>query len=196
MTKRSTSFDPVKHEYRIGGRVVPSVTQVLRDLIPGWSASEWYLNRGTAVHACAAMIADGVVFENDPQIDGQVAACRKWFADVKPEVVAVERQVYSDAYQYAGTLDLQANIGGMDVLIDWKGSLTPATKHQLAAYSMCIHDEQVKKGMGVELRDDGTYKCSELYDLTKAGREWLALLSAYRIRRACGVKETEEEAGE
>ena len=50
------TFDAETHEYRIGGRKVVGVTTVLNDLIPGYRASDWYLQRGRAVHAAAAMI--------------------------------------------------------------------------------------------------------------------------------------------
>ena len=68
------TFNDATHEYRIGGRFVPSVTQVLGDLLPCFQAGEWYLERGRAVHACAAMIAKGIAFDHDEQIDGQVMA--------------------------------------------------------------------------------------------------------------------------
>ena len=51
MTAPTCTFDADRHEYRIAGRVVPSVTHVLGDLIPGWRASDWHLQRGRAVHA-------------------------------------------------------------------------------------------------------------------------------------------------
>lgn len=53
------TFDPSTHTYKINDRPVPGVTSVLRDLIPGWSASDWHLNRGRIVHQCAAGIARG-----------------------------------------------------------------------------------------------------------------------------------------
>lgn len=195
------TFDPVKHEYAIDGRVVPSVTKVLNDLIPGFQADEWYLQRGTAVHACCAMIAQGKDFEYDPQIAGQVAACRRFFSDVKPVVMDVERRLYSTRYGFAGTFDMRCGIDGMVLLIDWKASISNALPYQLGGYGL-LHDEAVshslcrpcvkdsaKCGAGVQLNDDGTYKMTRVYDLRGYKNGFIALLSAYNIRRACKVKE-------
>jgi hypothetical protein len=45
----------------------------------------------------------------------------------------------------------------------------------------------------VALREDGSYQMSERYDLQQYRAGWLALLGAYNIRRACGIKQQNEE---
>ncbi len=190
---RRGDFDPATHTYRIGGRLVPSVTQVLGDLIPGWRASDWYLQRGRAVHACAALLARGVPFESDPQIAGQVEALRKFFAEVNPRVIWAEKQVYSELYQYAGTLDLFCDIGAKtNVVLDYKSALTGTVPIQCAAYALALPGDP-RWGLGVEIRDDGTYRMSEVYDLRRYKAEWLALLTTYNIRRRLGCQKVGEE---
>jgi len=192
------SFDPATHAYTIDGRPVPSVTQVLRDLIPGWSASDWHMQRGQAVHACAALIAQGKEFEHDPAIDGQVRALRRFFAEVKPPVIVVENAVYSLAYQYAGRFDLLSVVKGVNCVIDFKSTLTPSVPYQCAAYSIAWGESagtsEPGAGLGVQIHDDGTYKLSEVYSLRRYKQGWLSLLTAYNIRRQCGIKTTNEEA--
>jgi len=189
-------FDAETHTYTIDGRPVPSVTQVLSDLIPGWKASEWYLNRGTAVHACAAMIAKGIEFDYDPLIEGQVTACKRFFAEVKPTVLGIERKVFSVKHGFAGTFDLLCAISGRVMLLDWKASFSQALPFQLAGYAVLHDDVQgntiIKHGVGVQLNEDGTYRMSEVFDLRRYKQGFLALLSAYNIRRECKVK-TEEQ---
>lgn len=186
------SFDPVTHTYTIENRVVPSVTQVLNDLLPCYQASEWHLQRGTAVHACAAMIARGVEFEHDPAIDGQVLACKRFFAEVKPVVLDVEHRMYSDVYGFAGTYDLRCGIGGSVILIDWKGSFSASLPYQLGGYGLLIDSypamPYIKRGAGVQLNEDGTYRMSKVYDLRRYKTGFLNLLSAYNIRKECKVK--------
>ena len=106
------SFDPLRHAYTIDGEPVPSVTQVLGDLLPGYQASEWHMQRGTAMHACAAMVAQGVDFVHDPQLDSRVAALRAFFRAVPLKVQAVEQRLYSATYRYAGTCDLVGELNG------------------------------------------------------------------------------------
>lgn len=188
------SYDDASHAYAINGRPVPGVTLVLSDLLPGFRASDWHLQRGRAVHACAAMVAKGIAFEHDPRVAGQVEAIKRFLREVKPEILAVETQVYSERYQYAGTLDLACRINGRLLVADYKASLTPATIYQLAAYAGACPGGDFKHGVGVEIHDDGTYKLSETWELKRAFQEWLSLLSAYRIRERCGGLEKEEEA--
>ena len=40
------TFCEESHRYEINGRPVVSVTKILADLIPGWKAADWYLQRG------------------------------------------------------------------------------------------------------------------------------------------------------
>jgi hypothetical protein len=188
------SFDPEKHEYRINGKRVPGVTQVLGDLIPGYRASDWYLQRGRAVHACAAMVAKGIAFEHDPRIAGQVAAVRKFFREIKPTVIFVERQVYSTKYLYGGTLDLDCEIDGRPMITDYKASLTEATVYQCAGYAQALREtgRNINHGVGIELHADGTYKMSEVWDLKWPTQEWLALLTTFRIRERLGCLTKED----
>lgn len=196
MKQAEYRFDEETHSYAINGRRVPSVTQVLGDLIPGWHASDWHMQRGRAVHACAAMIARGEEFEHDPQISDQVAACRRFFAECKPDVQAVELQVYSERLQFAGTLDLSGMMVGQPCVLDYKATLTKALPYQLAAYALAewemLRQPMKRYGLGVELREDGTYRLSEPYDLRLYSQAWLALLTTYNVRRKCGIKETED----
>ena len=196
MTHADCRFDPAAHAYTINGRPVPSVTQVLADLLPCWRASDWHMERGRAVHACAALIARGVEFTADEQIAGQVAALRRFVVEVKPLVLAVECPVFSERYQYAGTFDLLTRRPGKLplMLVDYKSALTPVVPYQLAAYAAAYVGEVcIGYGMGVEIHDDGTYKLSEVYDLRRYAQSWLALLTSYGVRRKCGIGEAKEE---
>jgi hypothetical protein len=183
------------HKYTINGRPVPSVTQVLGDVLPGWQASEWYMQRGTAVHACAALIAQGKTFRNDPQIDGQVSACRRFFREIRPAVRLVEYRVASVRHGYAGTLDLVAEVGSWLAVLDWKASIGPAARYQVTAYALALEEMDGRGprwGCAVELREDGTYRMSEVWDTRRLRAGWLAIVGAYRVRRECGIPERGE----
>ena len=192
MTETNT-FDPRAHLYTIAGRPVPSVTQVLRDLIPGWSASDWYLERGRAVHMAASFVARGKRFLYEPIIAGQVTALRRFYSEVKPVFVECEMPVYSVARQYAGTFDLLTHKPGTDALmmLDFKSTVTISVAYQCAAYAMAHPGrKEIRWGCGVEIRENGTYQISkEIYDLRLYKQDWLNLLGTYNIRRKCGIKE-------
>ena len=185
-------FDATTHTYRHNGRVLPSVTQVLRAVIPQFQADKWYLDKGTAMHACAAFIAKGKRFNLTPEtealIGGRVHACRKWFADFKPEVLAVEEMVADENLLSVGTPDLECVLdlpkyGVCRVVVDWKSTITPVCQWQLGGYAKASKHKP-KFGMPVELREDGTYrvgvgKDGKLYNMDVAGREWAVFRSAY-----------------
>lgn len=195
MPHQKCEFDSITHIYKINGHVVPNVTAVLADLIPGWRASEFFLGKGRAVHACAAMVARGIAFEHDLRIAGQVEAVRRFFRYVQPEVVEIEQQVYSERYLYAGTTDLVAIINKWPMIVDYKATITASTIYQCAAYALA-YPETIRHGVGVELHEDGMYKLSEVWDLKRAKQEWLALLTTYRIRERLGCLNKEEDNGD
>jgi len=181
-------FDEPTHTYTLNGRKVPSVTQIIRSLIPCFEADQWYLDRGTAVHACAALIAWGKEFTNDPQIDGQVKAIRAWFRDVKPAVIGAEHIICHATLRYAGRYDLFCGIGGNNVLVDYKGSPCPdVTRIQLGGYALAMDPGGPVIGYEVQPRDDGSYKMGEKLDLKAGRREFAALLGAWNIREKMGV---------
>ena len=186
-------FDPDAHRYFLDGRELPGVTRVLADLLPTWKATEWHLQRGRAVHACCALVAQGVGFEHDPRISGQVSACRRFFAEAKPTVYDVERPVFSSLYRYAGTLDMHCELGGRQVVLDYKATLTKTVPIQCAAYALTYGTTGPQWGVGVELHEDGTYRMSEMYPLKRYAQEWLALLGAYNVRQRLGIASREEE---
>lgn len=189
MNKSTCTFDPETHTYTIEGRRVPNVTEVLNDLLPCHRASEWHLQRGRAVHACAAFVAQGIEFEHDEVIAGQVEACKRFFREVNPVVIDVEKVMYSTTYLFAGTADLICRIGKHTCVLDWKASFSKALPYQLGGYSI---EANVPFGVGVQLCDDGKYHMTEFYDMKRYRHGFLALLSAYNIRKQCGATEKKE----
>ena len=76
------------------------------------------------------------------------------FADfwntVKPRLIATEQHIFSDKYQYAGTIDLVVEIDGKIWLLDIKTSNSLHTSYdlQLAAYAQAwneTHNEKVER---------------------------------------------------
>ncbi len=186
------TYDESTHTYTLDGKVIPSVTQIIEEVIPGgWKADDWYLQRGRAVHACASLIASGIPFKHDPRITGQVSALRSFFEIVKPQVVEIEKAMGSAAYVFAGTPDLYGKISGVWSIVDWKGSMdVERVGLQLGGYSILVKENrglEINIGYGVEIRQDGTFKMSEAINLRKARREFSALRTVYGIRQRMGL---------
>ena len=186
------TFDAAAHAYTLDGKPCEGVTSVLERMMPGFEADPFYLQKGTSVHACMAMIARGARFTCDPRISGQVEAGRLFWREMGPDPLAVEARVFSARHGYAGCLDLACWIGGKFMLVDYKASIRPSTGHQLAAYGLAAGEcglcpvGQIRRGLAVVLKPDGKYSTKE-YDLRPLTAEWLALLGADRVLRKHGV---------
>ena len=185
------TFNEEDHTYTIDGCPVPPVTHVIKNTVgTGWEASPWYLQRGKAIHACAAFIAQGIDFKFDERLAPYVAALKKFFKEIHPEVYGQEIRVGSSLYQFAGTLDLNCKISTNNCLIDWKHSID---KHriplQLGGYSLAFKEtfgKEINYGFGVEIRENGTYNMTKIIDLHIPRNEFLALRTTYRIKERCG----------
>jgi hypothetical protein len=191
----NTNFDKDSHQYYIDDRPVPSVTQILGEVLSGatWKASEWHMQRGTAVHACMALLAQSKCFDYDIEIDGQVTAGRRFFAEIDPRVLYVEQRYYCDAYQFAGTVDLIAVLKNKITIIDWKSALSPIAEIQIGGYGLLY--PQATHGMVVALQEDGNYKCGQIFKLERKKAEFLACLSVYNLMKRLGLIKRKEEDG-
>lgn len=199
--EREFYFDPKEHVYRIGGWWVPSVTQVIRSEFRMKSdefATEWHLGRGTAIHAaCALVLRNQLDWSTvDPEIEPRLRAFQQFVADWKsPAPKVIEEAMFSKRFMFAGQTDaVFLENGGLTVL-DWKSAMDARVQVQLGAYSCLLREYRqlnMRKGVGVELRADGTYK-AEWYpaDALREGEQtFLAALTTFNFRRN-KLKETE-----
>jgi len=186
-------FDETTHTYFWDGKKIPSVTQIINELLPiQYKPDDWYLQRGQAVHRAAVFIAREIDFEYDERIAGQVAAIRKFFKEVRPEILEIEKTVYSKIYRYAGRLDLYVKIGTKFCLVDYKSSISiERIGLQLAGYSLAMLPVVIN-GVGIAIKEDGTYSMTKPINLKKYQREFLALRATYGVRERLGLNKKEE----
>jgi len=193
VAKSRIRFDAETHTYYLNDRALPSVTQIMGEILGHpYYASEWHMQRGTVVHAYAELIAKQIPFaEPDERVRGQIEACRKFHAECVPEILDVEKVFASERYLFAGTCDLIIRWEGVRMLVDYKATLTKQTEVQLGAYGIL---SGVTKGVGVQLNPDGTYKTSDIYELKRPGQEFINLLGAYNTKARLGMLSKKEEA--
>ena len=116
----------------------PRVTKVIAaaGLIDTAFMTEFDRERGSALHQCAAYLLDGTLDRAsvDPAIANRLAQFEKFMVH-GPRPVAVEAEVWSESFRYAGRLDMVAEWGTGLAIFDIKGP-TRAAWHglQLAAY--------------------------------------------------------------
>ncbi len=185
----TTAFDESRHEYRIGGRRVPSVTQIISAVIPRrFSPDAWYLERGRALHAAIHLLESGQLDWSsvDPSISGRLDAFRA-FADENNAVgLASEVQIFSKRLGFAGTLDAKIAIDCGCVLADFKSSIEPSVRLQLGAYSILWKEKWgagPARALALELKENGRYNCLWLdrRELSVAEQQFKASLTVYNF---------------
>lgn len=77
---------------------------------------------GTIIHELVEKSLKGeeITIPDDPEIKSGMKAFELWREDFAPEPLYVEQKFYSKDYNYAGTCDLIANIGGKLTVVDFK----------------------------------------------------------------------------
>ena len=184
------AFDAVRHLYRINGSVVPNVTRVLEDLYLWDSVPAQTLERkrqiGSVVHRAIELDVQDNLDESsiDPQAAGYFGAWRRFGKEKRFACHLAERQVGSEKFRYAGTLDLAGDMSGADVLIDIKTTykLHPGSGLQTAAYLHAASEMQLigasAKRFALCLQADGAYRIQPHQDKNDFP-VFLACLSRY-----------------
>ena len=165
---KELSFDEEKHIYKIEGQCLPSVTTVMKPM-----SSSYYkgidedvlnkaANRGTAIHNAIENYIKFAITDIPPEFEGYFKAFKKWWKEVKPEVIATECRMYHKFLRYAGTADMPCVINGKVICVDFKASATinrALTGVQLEAYSKAYesHGFFFDGKAIVHLKSDGTY---------------------------------------
>lgn len=197
------TLDEATHTYRLGDRVLPSVTQVgdWMDAYAGVPADVLALaaDRGRAVHlACELDDADELGSVPDV-IAPYVEAWRALKRETGAVIHAVEERIVDPVYGYAGTLD---RVMAFPLLKRWRpadlaiveikatAALPPSAGPQTAAYLAAwnVHAYPDLPGLGkcnrrfvAHLRGDGTYRLHECTDATDRA-VFLAGLTLYHWR--------------
>jgi L-ascorbate metabolism protein UlaG (beta-lactamase superfamily) len=185
----SLTFREDIHEYRYGGVVVPSVTQILKPLVdyshvPA-DALEKARQEGVAIHKTVELECKGDLDEDalPDWLRPYLSAWRKFVLEAGFVLEASEERVYHPGHHYAGTLDLRgATRNHKQAVIDIKRSFAagPAIGVQTAAYANAIGWQKAAR-FGLQLRADGTYRLREFNDPTDR-TVFLALLTVHRYR--------------
>ena len=187
-------FNETAHTYTIDGRLVPSVTQVLGEILGdptnGWG-EQYHLDRGSAAHELYAMLARGEdlrLYDYDARLDGHIAAWRAWYAAERPKFEAVEQPVAHSGRGYAGTPDAVCIIDGVVTMIDYKQSAGKRDLLQMAAYVLAFEEmtgSRVKLVQSLQINGTGwKYGPKAMGSrLTAAKHDWLAVLRAWQIKQ-------------
>ena len=139
--------------------------------------------RGKTIHSFLEILKRGNPLPITPkEYQGYVQALQSWWNTHNPEILELEKLVYSNKFGYAGTTDLIANINKEIWVIDIKTgkAIYPEHKLQISAYRQCLieMDKKVDKFGVVLLKEDSNFEfiesenCLEAFLHAKALFEW------------------------
>lgn len=168
---RSFSFNPEKHAYFLDGKIIPSVTRIVRfldadvDRSRPW-AGELAARRGSIVHSACALIDYGepdVLDLLPPELHGYLTAYCNFLRDNRCEWKYIEAPFWCSykGTEYAGTLDRYGRMNGVNTLLDIKtGSSSCKARHtaQLTGYLQFPGIDPDCFLYILNLRKDGSYK--------------------------------------
>jgi hypothetical protein len=174
----SFTFDEALHEYRLDGRRLPSVTQIIAPLKDFAGVPADVLERkralGVAVHKACELDDLGELDDETtaPLVLGHVRGWRRFKVEHRVAVLLNERQLYHPTLRFAGTLDrvcgLASDTTASVWLLDLKTSADalPSYGVQLAGYQLLLPTlgddcPPVPNRGALLLRDDGTYKLQQ-----------------------------------
>jgi len=141
-TPNSIEFNEKLHEYRVGGILTPSVSQILKanGLMESFRHSETALNNGTAIHRALELHDLGKLDEGS--LDPRLKKCLNLWENFKKEigvsiVLEAEKRV-SFGVLYAGTIDRVLKLrNGKRMVLDFKsGNPQPWAALQTAGYAL------------------------------------------------------------
>lgn len=185
-------FDEATHTYRVDGRVVASVTQILKAVYPDVYAGipEKILERkallGTAVHKVIELyLGKRLDFESlHTEVQPYFESWLSWWCDHEHGTFKSEQRFYYPAMDYTGTEDFEGELDGDDWDIDWKITTHELGTHrlQMAGYTHPKLDLKRRRG-ALYLRDDGSVAVLKEYTDVKDLNDWMATVRVFNIRK-------------
>lgn len=176
----------------------------------GWNEAEEIKvaagDKGSKVHLAIEKILKGEEFRIDTKVQdksrgseletvyselsfGELLCVKSfvdWFNEVKPEVIATERTVFSDIHNFAGTVDFVCRIDGVPYVVDFKTSkyIWREYELQVSAYRMALENGE---NPIMQLNENGTESTTQV-DLSGLKT---AILQVGYMRNKAGWKFTE-----
>lgn len=188
----SFSFDPVSHIYKLGDRVLPSCTQILRE--EGYIDASWFTEesrtRGTYVHQACALWNEGELDYDalDASLKGYVDAWALFVQQTGYQSLICETPMYSEVWGYGVTPDDFGLLCGRLAVVERKTGHVPRwCALQTASQAMAIQERYPEyegkhiERYGIALLPDGKYQLAPHKDRGDYG-VWKSILTCYKAK--------------
>lgn len=183
------TFDEPTHTYRWKGVVVPSVTQVLSDLmdwthVPADTLEKAQL-RGSNVHLmCRWHDEDRLeLSEFTAEEQSYLPAWQAFLRDMRPNWSEIETMGYHRRLGYAGTPDRKGILEALYSVARWTIDIKTGAPHPIQGLQTAAYDHLTDRidpdlRATVHLRPDGTYRFRQWED----PNDWPTFVSLLTVR--------------
>lgn len=197
MTTDAFTFDEEKHEYRLNGVVLPSITQSIA--AAGLIDTEWYSElgrwRGTQVHTATQMddedeldedSLDGVYGFVPGELFSYLEQWRTFRETYEFEPTLIEELMYHAVHLYGGRIDragtIKHNQHRTKCVVEIKtGASVGATAEQTAAQVHLLENPPAWRRFELRVQQ-GKSKLSE-FELKRLGRDFNSFLGCVNVAR-------------
>lgn len=161
------TFNESKHIYiDDGGRIVPSVTQILKPLSQrvygdiNDNILKAAAEKGTEVHKAIELFNSCGAVDIQEEYRGYLDAYIVWFEKNKVKPIYCEKMLKHNLLNYAGTIDMICQIGDKTYVVDFKTTTVLHDKivlPQLMAYQEMAQDNGIviNDVLALQLRKEG-----------------------------------------
>ena len=194
-------YNEERHEYRIDGIKIPSVTQILKanglsdfsmvnpDILERAKQFGLAVHKGCELHDLKTLDRDSLC---DPLVP-YIAQWQRFITNFKVQILDIEKRFWSTKYRFGGCLDRVAIINGKLTLVDIKTttSINPTTAIQVAGYSLLYNEgrkfrDKIKSRWCVHLKEK-TYELQEYKDV-RDEQIFMACLTVANYKTGRGIK--------
>lgn len=182
-------FDVLDHEYTLGGRKLPSVTQIIGSQFPllniPQAALEFARQMGVAIHsACELYDIEKLDWSTlDLKVVPYVKAWQRARDQLNLEIVDIEVATHHRLLFYAGRVDRVIKLNGVLGVLDLKRPiLNDRAGVQTCAYMHALNTSNYRHGrivtrFAIQLRSDGSYRLRQYKDES----DWSVFTAALTI---------------
>lgn len=182
------TFDQPSHTYRYGGRVVPSVTQILKAVFPDVYAGipshiiERKAQLGTAVHRAVELELLGQLdySELHAEVEPYFVSWLTWWNDRDHGAYRPEHKFYSPL-GYAGQIDFNGTLDGATWTIDWKITSFEVPTHPIQGAGYALAEPTQRVGC-VYMQPDGSAAKMVEHNYAETLPDWMAVLRVYQLQ--------------
>lgn len=179
------TFNEETHEGRCNGRIIKSVTTILRE--EGFIDTTWFTEygrmKGDYTHKAILYDNQNDLDEStiDEAIRGRLTAFRKFKSETSFKIIETEVRHFQPVHCFTGKPDVLGYLFGKVAVIDYKPwTLQWWTRYQLAGYEW-FYDFPVKR-YALRLGDDGRYQLKP-YEDRKDKYSFLAIVTTNQIKK-------------